>query len=88
MEIILIIIVGIAIFFTILYYVIRAAVLSAVMEAQHLRDEPGSKERIERAKRAVEEIVTENEDYFTDVLGSTIKKAISEALQENKGENQ
>ena len=87
MEIILIII-GIAIFFIILYHVIRASVLSAVMEAQHLRDEPGSNERIERAKRAVEEIVTENEDYFTDVLGSTIKKAISEALQDNKGDVQ
>ena len=88
MEIIFIIIVGIVVFFTILYYVIRAAVLSAVMEAQHLRDEPGSKERVERAKRAVEEIVTENENYFTELLGSTIKKAVTEALQENKGDVQ
>lgn len=85
---IILIIVGIAIFFTILYYVIRAAVLSAVMEAQHLRDEPGSKERVARAKRAVEEIVIENEDYFTEVLSSTIKKAVAEALKENKGDNQ
>jgi len=47
-----------------------------------------SRERVARAKRMVEEIVTENKDYFSEIFGSTIKKAVAEALQENKGDVQ
>ena len=81
----ILVIIGAIVFITILYYVIRAAVLSAILEARY-EHEPDSKARQAHAKKLVEEFVVENEMYFTETLKRVIKRAITEAKNEETSE--